>query len=135
MQNKLQVLSHAPMKDSQMDAISNIQFDNREAEQMQDPEFRAEVEKLEFACQVDCGEIVEQWEALHQSILDLGRAVTEVLTPMFQQVMDAVYLFAIQLRRVQLYISLTQRWRIPERPARWLSDKWPERWLPELRFE
>lgn len=43
------------MKDGQMDTISNVQFDDWETEQMQDSEFRAEVERLESAY---------QWEVL-----------------------------------------------------------------------
>lgn len=80
-------------------------------------------------------EVIEQWEVVCQSLLDLGEAIAEALVPAFRRVTGTIYSFAIQLCRVQLYANLTQRWRIPHRFAHWLSAKWPERWLPELRFE
>lgn len=81
-------------------------------------------------------EIVEQWEALHQKLTDLGEVIAEALEPAFRRVIGAACSFMIQLRRVQLYANLLTRWPwIPERLAHWLSAKWPERWLPELRFE
>ena len=120
-----------------MDTVSNIQFDDWEAEQMQDPEFRAEVEALEPAYQAAHSETLKQWKVLHQSLLDLGETIAEALAPVFQRVtgVDAIHSAVIQLRRVQMYADLTQRWRMLRCLAYWLSDKWPERWLPELRFE
>lgn len=99
-----------------MDTNPNILFDDWEAEQMQDPEFRAKAEEL------------------HQKLTDLGEAIAKALEPAFRRVTGAICSFMIQLCRVQMYADLTQRWRIPHRLAHWLSAKWPERWLPELRF-
>lgn len=80
-------------------------------------------------------EVREQWEVFRQSILDLGEAIAEALVPVFQQVTDAIHELIIQLRRFQLQSDLVHHWRMPNCLAYWLSDKWPERWLPELRFE
>ena len=79
-------------------------------------------------------EVMEQWETLRQSILDCWEIITEVLVPVFRQSMDAICAFVVQLRRFQLQFDLVHRWRMSSRFAYWLSDKWPERWLPELRF-
>lgn len=55
--------------------------------------------------------------------------------PVFRQVMDETYELVVQLRRFQLQFDLVHHWGMSNRFAYWLSDKWPERWLPELRFE
>ena len=81
-------------------------------------------------------EVVEQWEVLHQRVADCWEVIAEALVPAFRRAMDAVCSFMVQLRRVQLYANLLTRWPwIPERLVHWLAAKWPERWLPELRFE
>jgi hypothetical protein len=80
-------------------------------------------------------EIMKQWETLRKDILSYWDVVTGVLVPAIQQVMDAICAFVVQLQRVQLLTDLMQHWWMPDWLAYWLSDKWPERWLPELRFE
>ena len=79
-------------------------------------------------------EIMERWEALRQRVVNCWEAMAEVLPPAFKQVVHVVRAFMVQLQRAQLGTSLAHHWWIPERFAYWLSDKWPERWLPELRF-
>ena len=79
-------------------------------------------------------EIMKQWEVLRQRVVDCWEAIAEVMFPVMQNVMNQIVALIVWVRREQLYWSLT-RWRVPDRPARWVADKWPERWLPELRFE
>jgi len=172
------------MKDNQMDADPNIRFEDWEAEQMQDPGFRAEVEKLAVeqwraltsehrglwgsnnGCarelaradlslvwalyyalikdnQMDRDltdlthdEVMEQWEVLRQSIVSYyWGTLTEVSVLFIRQVVDAIHRFMTQLQRVQLLADLRQHWWMPDWFACLLIAKWPERWLPELRFE
>lgn len=120
-----------------MSANPNIQFDDWEAEQMQDPGFRAKVEKLGFAYQITHDEIRKRQKVLRLGFLvcGLGEDMAEAMMPAFPQVANVAYSFVIPLRHIQLYADLLRRWWIPDRFAHWLSDKWPERWLPELRFE
>lgn len=103
--DQLHVLSHAPMRGNRMD--KDLTLD----------------------------EAKEQWEVLRQSVLSYWEVITETFIPAIRQVMDAIHAFVVQLQRVQLCANLMRRWWIPDRLARWLSDKWPERWLPELRLE
>ena len=78
-------------------------------------------------------EIVEQWEMLRRQVLGCAEAIAEIFTPLLGEVIDQVTIFVVRMRREQLYWSLTKR-RVPDRPARWIADKWPERWLPELNL-
>jgi len=79
-------------------------------------------------------EAMEQWEALRQSLLDLRETIAKFVVPAWEKMVVQIRVFIIWVRREQLYWSLT-KWKVPEQFARWLADKWPERWLPELKFD
>ena len=82
-------------------------------------------------------EMLERWqqamealrpafEALREAICQLGEAMAEVLRP----ALEALVEWWVSVKRHALYLRL-RRWRVPHRPACFLAQRWPERWLPE----
>lgn len=72
-------------------------------------------------------------EQIRTAILEFMRALAKAVRPAFERLVEQVYIYVILLRREQLYQSLSN-W-IPDRLARFVADRCPERWLPELKVE
>lgn len=73
------------------------------------------------------------FEQIQTAVLEFTRILTETLRPIYERLVEQIYVYVILLRREQLYLSLPD-W-VPDRLARFIADRCPERWLPELRIE
>lgn len=66
-------------------------------------------------------------EAWREAMLELWGKLCEALHPFIAALLD----WWEKARREELYRRLRRR-RVPDRLARFLARRWPERWLPEL---
>lgn len=73
------------------------------------------------------------FERIQAAVLELMRAWVEAMRPTYERLIKQIHAYVILIRREQLYLSLP-RW-IPDRLARFVADRCPERWLPEWRIE
>jgi len=71
--------------------------------------------------------ILEAMVQFSEAIQDAARCILDALVPAFQAFRDEL----IRVRRLQLLHSL-KRAGVPPRPARWLANSWPVRFLPAL---
>lgn len=74
-----------------------------------------------------------KFEQIQTAVLKFMRALTEAVRPAFERLVEQIHIYVVLLRREQLYRSLPY-W-VPDRLARFVADRCPERWLPELRVE
>jgi hypothetical protein len=65
------------------------------------------------------------FEAFKQAMLEWWREIRERLHVLVAALLD----WWEEVRREELYRCL-RRWRVPHGLARFLAQKWPERWLP-----